>query len=68
MLLEKKDNGKNHRGRAHHGRADEHGLGGGFKCVSGRVVGLKVVFARFEVRLKTKISLDFLLDSIGVEK
>ena len=62
-FVEQQDDRENHRRRADDGGADEHGLGGGFECVAGGVVGFEVVLAVLEVRVEAEVALDLFLDA-----
>src|SRR3989338_11298482 len=63
MLLKKKDDRENHRGRSRDGRGDKNGFCRRLKGITGRVVGLELVLARLEVGLETKVPLDLLFDA-----
>ena len=57
------DNGKNHRGCADDGRADQNRLRGGFERVARAVVGFEHVLGALEIHVKVVVLLQFLLDA-----
>ena len=60
---ERHDNRKNHGGRAHYGRADQHRLRGCLKRVARAIVLFQVFLAFFKVGSEPEIFLDFFGDA-----